>query len=88
MYAEADDLDVIKAAAAREGVSEAEIIRDAIHRAALAKRTWDQPIQWTVHHGDGTLAREDSLDDVFAAEYAKYRRHAEERRAAKRGSAA
>ncbi|OEU85089.1 CopG family transcriptional regulator [Streptomyces oceani] len=43
VYVEADDLAVIKEAAVREGVSEAEIIRQAVHRAALARRQWDEP---------------------------------------------
>lgn len=43
VYVDADDLAVIKESAAREGVSEAEIIRQAVHRAALARQTWDEP---------------------------------------------
>jgi hypothetical protein len=43
VYVDAEDLQVIKEAAAKEGVSEAEIIRQAVHRAALARKTWDEP---------------------------------------------
>jgi hypothetical protein len=43
VYVDSDDLAVIKDAAAREGVSEAEIIRQAVHRAALARKSWDEP---------------------------------------------
>lgn len=43
VYAESEDLAVIKEAAARRGIAEAEIIRDAIHLAAMANRTWDEP---------------------------------------------
>ncbi|MET8473186.1 CopG family transcriptional regulator [Streptomyces sp. NPDC006422] len=43
VYVDAEDLRVIKESAAREGVSEAEIIRQAVHRAALARKTWDEP---------------------------------------------
>ncbi|WP_425832472.1 CopG family transcriptional regulator [Streptomyces fractus] len=43
VYVDAEDLQVIKEAAAREGVSEAEIIRQAVHRTALARKTWDEP---------------------------------------------
>ncbi|MDT3398879.1 CopG family transcriptional regulator [Streptomyces sp. B1866] len=59
VYADAEDLAVIKAAAAREGVAEAEIIREAIHLAALSKRTWDTPLSWPkFRSGDpGTAAR-------------------------------
>jgi hypothetical protein len=43
VYAEDDDLLLIKEAAARLGVPEAEIIREGIHRIALAHRVWDEP---------------------------------------------
>lgn len=43
VYAEESDLLLIKQAAARLGVSEAEIIREGIHRIALAHRVWDEP---------------------------------------------
>lgn len=57
VYADADDLAVIKEAAKRERVPEAEIIRNAIHLAALAKRTWDRPLAFAgVADGPGNLA--------------------------------
>ncbi|MEO6885633.1 MAG: CopG family transcriptional regulator [Jatrophihabitantaceae bacterium] len=43
VFADEDDLATIKAAAARRGVPEAEILRDAIHLAAMANRTWSEP---------------------------------------------
>lgn len=43
VFADEDDLAVIKAAAARRGVAEAELLRDAIHLAAMADRTWNEP---------------------------------------------
>ncbi|MEU6381384.1 CopG family transcriptional regulator [Streptomyces sp. NPDC046909] len=43
VYADEEDLTLIKEAAARMGVSEAEIIREGIHRMALATRVWDEP---------------------------------------------
>jgi hypothetical protein len=43
VYADDSDLALIKDAAARLGVSEAEIIREGIHRIALAHRVWDEP---------------------------------------------
>lgn len=43
VYADEADLALIKEAAARLGVSEAEIIREGIHRIALARRVWDEP---------------------------------------------
>jgi hypothetical protein len=57
VYAEADDLAIIKDAAAREGVPEAEIIREAIHLAALSKRNWSEPLDWpTFNSGDADTA--------------------------------
>ncbi|WP_077796061.1 CopG family transcriptional regulator [Streptomyces sp. JHA26] len=43
VYAEDSDLALIKEAAARLGVAEAEIIREGIHRIALAHRVWGEP---------------------------------------------
>ncbi|MEU7379891.1 MULTISPECIES: hypothetical protein [unclassified Streptomyces] len=45
IHARVDDSDLllIKEAAARLGVSEAEMIREGIHRIALAHRGWDTP---------------------------------------------
>lgn len=44
VYADPDDLAIIKEAAKRRGVSEAEIIRQGIHLAAMANRGWDEPL--------------------------------------------
>ncbi|PVE12835.1 hypothetical protein Y717_27410 [Streptomyces scopuliridis RB72] len=43
VYADDSDLVLIKEAAIRLGVSEAEIIREGIHRIALARRARDEP---------------------------------------------
>lgn len=43
VYADEEDLAIIKEAAKRYGVSEAEIIRNAIHRAAMSSRIWEEP---------------------------------------------
>ncbi|WP_415951851.1 CopG family transcriptional regulator [Streptomyces sp. KLOTTS4A1] len=66
VYADAEDLAVIKEAAAREGVPEAEIIREAIHLAALAKRHWDAPLSWPrFRSGEASERTEDALDEVW-----------------------
>lgn len=44
VYAENEDPALIKEAAARLGVSEVELIREGVHRIALAQRVWDEPI--------------------------------------------
>jgi hypothetical protein len=43
VYADEQDLALIKETAARKGIPEAEIIREGIHRIALATRFWDEP---------------------------------------------
>lgn len=49
VFADEADLDAIKAAAARRGIPESELIREAIHRAAMAERRWDEPFFRTTH---------------------------------------
>lgn len=44
VYADAEDLALIKEAAARRGVPEAEILREGIKLAALGARVWDEPL--------------------------------------------
>ena len=44
VYADAEDLAMIKEAAAQRGVSEAEILREAMKLAALGARIWDEPL--------------------------------------------
>ncbi|MEU4312696.1 CopG family transcriptional regulator [Nocardia sp. NPDC024068] len=56
VYADPEDLAVIKDAATRRGVSEAEIIREAIHRAAQKLRVWNEPLDFPSFDGPGTPA--------------------------------
>ncbi|WP_017539969.1 MULTISPECIES: ribbon-helix-helix domain-containing protein [Nocardiopsis] len=56
VYADPDDLALIKEAAQRRGVSEAEIIREGIHLAAMANRVWDEPLDWPMFDGSGEVA--------------------------------
>ncbi len=77
VFADEEDLVVLKAAAARLGVAEAELIRDAIHVAALANRTWDEPFfsrtYRPIHPGPSRPA-EEVLADAWEAEVQAYRR--------------
>ena len=41
VYADSEDLALIKEIAARRGVPEAQIIREGIHLAAMSNRVWD-----------------------------------------------
>jgi len=76
VFAEADDLAVIKDAAARRGIPEAEIIREAIHLAALANRKWDEPFFSAVFDPDDTepVSPGQALDDVWAEKARAYER--------------
>ncbi|MFJ6216396.1 CopG family transcriptional regulator [Streptomyces sp. NPDC092296] len=64
VYADVDDLAIIKEAAARQGVSEAEIIREAIHLAAMANREWDEPFVSRRFHGSGRPAVKETVRDA------------------------
>lgn len=44
VYADPEDLALIKEAAARRGIPEAEILREAVKLAALGARMWDEPM--------------------------------------------
>ncbi|MFI1396293.1 CopG family transcriptional regulator [Streptomyces sp. NPDC020681] len=66
VYADADDLAIIKAAAAREGIAEAEIIREAIHLAALSKRDWEAPLELPrFRSGASGTADDASLGEIW-----------------------
>jgi hypothetical protein len=68
VYADEDDLAIIKEAARRRGVSEAEMIREAIHRTAMANRVWDEPFFSRTFHGPGrTPSRQDVRNAVADA---------------------
>ncbi|MFD3992057.1 CopG family transcriptional regulator [Streptomyces sp. NPDC058548] len=68
VYADPEDLAIIKEAAKRRGISEAEIIRQGIHLAAMANRVWDEPLFSRTFEGRGrTLARAEVRDVVADA---------------------
>lgn len=68
VYADPEDLAIIKEAAKRRGISEAEIIRQGIHLAAMANRVWDEPLFSRTFEGSGrTLSKRDVRDTVADA---------------------
>ncbi|MFJ3147031.1 CopG family transcriptional regulator [Streptomyces halstedii] len=68
VYADPEDLAIIKEAASRRGISEAEIIRQGIHLAAMANRVWDEPLFSRTFSGAGrTPSKEDVRDAVANA---------------------
>lgn len=57
VYLDENDLRDLKIAAARRGVSEAEIIREGVRHALLRHRAWDEPVSFPlVSSGDPTFA--------------------------------
>ena len=66
VYADADDLALIKEIAARRGVPEAEIIREGIHLAAMSNRVWDGPFDWPAFEGTGETATSDEVTEAVA----------------------
>jgi hypothetical protein len=66
VYADADDLELIKEIASRRGVSEAEIIREGIHLAAIGSRVWDDDFDWPAFDGPGTPATSDEVSRTIA----------------------
>lgn len=57
VYVDEQDLAIIKEAAARRGVPEAEIIRRGVHLAAMGERRWEEPLDMpTFDSGDPTFA--------------------------------
>ncbi|MFJ4704653.1 CopG family transcriptional regulator [Streptomyces anulatus] len=69
VYADDEDLALIKEAAVRLGVSEAELIREGIHRIALAQRVWDEPIVTDEETFDlgGPITRDDVREVMAGA---------------------
>lgn len=70
IHADPDDLATIKEAAAREGVPEAEIIREAIHREALRLRRRSTPL-WLLRFNSGDPTIADRVDDILGEESAE-----------------
>lgn len=66
VYADPEDLAVIKEAAKRRGISEAEIIRQGIHLAAMANRVWDEPLFSRTFEGAGRTPTKCEVRDTVA----------------------
>jgi hypothetical protein len=66
VYADQEDLAAIKEAAKRRGVSEAEIIRQGIHLAAMANRVWDEPFFSSTVEGPGRVLTKREVRDIVA----------------------
>jgi len=66
VFADPEDLALIKRAAARRGVPEAEIIREGIHLAAMSTRVWDEPLEWPTFEGSGQPATSEEISRAVA----------------------
>lgn len=66
VYADPEDLSIIKEAAKRRGISEAEIIRQGIHLAAMANRVWDEPFFSRTFEGSGRTPDADDVRETVA----------------------
>jgi len=66
VYADTEDLALIKEIAARRGVPEAQIIREGIHLAAMSNRVWDGPFDWPAFEGTGETAKSDEVTKAVA----------------------
>jgi hypothetical protein len=66
VYADPEDLAIIKEAARRRGISEAEIIRQGIHLAAMANRVWDEPLFFRTFEGPGRTPTKRDVRDAVA----------------------
>ena len=66
VYADPEDLAIIKEAAKRRGISEAEIIRQGIHLAAMANRVWDEPLFSRTFEGSGRTPSKTEVRDAVA----------------------
>ena len=66
VYADSDDLALIKEIAAQRGLPEAQIIREGIDLAAMSNRVWDSPLDWPTFDGSGQTATRDEVTETVA----------------------
>lgn len=66
VYADPEDLALIKQTAARRGVPEAEIIREGIHLAAMSTRVWDEPLEWPTFEGSDQPVTNEEISRAVA----------------------
>ena len=66
VYADPEDLAIIKEAAKRRGISEAEIIHQGIHLAAMANRVWGEPLFSRTFDGSARTPSKAEVRDAVA----------------------
>jgi len=73
--ADEEDLVILKEAARRRGVPEAELLREAIHLVAMANRTWDRPFFTCTYTADDEQADTGAvLEQVWSEKAEAYER--------------
>ncbi len=65
VYADVDDLALIKETAARRGVPEAQIIREGIHLAAMSSRVWEGSFDWPVFGSTGETVTNEEITETI-----------------------
>ncbi|MBB6418440.1 CopG family transcriptional regulator [Streptomyces sp. AK010] len=66
VHADSGDLAIIKEAAKRRGIGEAEIIRQGIHLVATMNRVWDEPLFSRTFEGSGRTLSKPEVGDTVA----------------------
>lgn len=75
VFAHEEDLAVLKDAASRRGIPEAELIREAIHLAAMANRTWKEPFFTRAYASQGEATDADeALEQAWSERAEAYGR--------------
>lgn len=74
VFADEDDLAIIKAAAQRRNIAEAELIREAIHVEAMANRTWSESFFTRTYIPKQRRDAGATLQDVWDEKVAAYER--------------
>ena len=75
VFADESDLAILKDAARRQGIAEAELIRDAIHLAAMANRTWARPFFTRTYVAQSeSPSPDEALEDAWSERAEAYER--------------
>ncbi|MGL5851138.1 MAG: ribbon-helix-helix protein, CopG family [Phycicoccus sp.] len=74
VFADEDDLATLKAAAARRGIPEADLFREALRLVALSERTWSEPFFDRTFPAVGGPDHADAAEEVWEEKAAEYRR--------------
>lgn len=74
VFADEDDLTILRAAARSRGIPEAELIREAIHLAALANKVWTESFFSRTYVPESAESVETALTATWSEKAASYAR--------------